>query len=256
MGAEGGNLTFAESQHSALWNEGLVTRRENGSAHFTPIAAGLGDWGLSYALTSFNDTKHNRRVQNAWAPEDIVGDGGIFSATQQGFQGSHTLMRELSVHEVDNVVDKDGSLAESKNAVLTKNADGTYLAQTLGVRPLPDVVEGLREGSTSCSYGGCKTYKETNMLKKQGSSSLEFESDHQLNDRRCWVDCGCCARHVGVHANHLRASNFTLLVVREHSTKLSDQFNLATVTGYFQPYDIQSADGSTARESITMDVFL
>lgn len=84
MGTEGGNVSFHESAHWALWNEGNVSRRANGSAQFTPIAGGAGDWGLSYALTSFNDTKHNRRVQWAWAPEDIVGDGGIFSANQQG----------------------------------------------------------------------------------------------------------------------------------------------------------------------------
>lgn len=65
MGTEGGNLTYAESSHAALWNEGTISRRDNGSAEFTPIAAGLGDWDLSYALTSFNDTKNNRRVQ--WA---------------------------------------------------------------------------------------------------------------------------------------------------------------------------------------------
>lgn len=63
MGAEGGNLTYAESLHSALWNGGSISRRDNGSAQFTPEIGGLGDWGLSYALTSFNDTKNNRRVQ-------------------------------------------------------------------------------------------------------------------------------------------------------------------------------------------------
>ena len=132
MGAEGGNLTYAESSHAALWNEGTISRRENGSAEFTPVAAGLGDWGLSYALTSFNDTKNNRRVQWAWAPEDLVGDSGLFSATQQGFQGAITIPRHLFVHEVEWVVNDDGVLMENGNSVQTELADGTYLAQTLG----------------------------------------------------------------------------------------------------------------------------
>ena len=48
MGAEGGNLSYAESQHTSLWNEGAMSRRDNGSAEFTPIAGGLGDWGNLY----------------------------------------------------------------------------------------------------------------------------------------------------------------------------------------------------------------
>ena len=133
MGAEGGNLTYAESNHASLWNEGTISRRENGSAEFTPIAAGLGDWGLSYALTSFNDTKHNRRVQWAWAAEDFVGDSGLFSATQQGFQGAMTIPRHLFVHETSGAVNDDGELTANGNAVVTEEEGGTYLAQTLGM---------------------------------------------------------------------------------------------------------------------------
>ncbi len=56
-----GEFMFGEHTRKVLTQ--LVSRRENGSAQFTPVAGGLGDWGLSYALTSFNDTKNNRRVQ-------------------------------------------------------------------------------------------------------------------------------------------------------------------------------------------------
>lgn len=50
-------------------------------------------------------------------------------------------------------------------------------------------------------------------------------------------------------------SNHTLLVNRMHSSTIVE-FNNATVTGYFYPYTIQTAEGSTAKEAITMDVFL
>lgn len=83
-------------------------------------------------MTSFNDTKNNRRVQWAWAPEDLVGDSGLFSASQQGFQGAITIPRHLFVHEVSGVVNDDGELTENGNAVVTEQGDGTYLAQTLG----------------------------------------------------------------------------------------------------------------------------
>lgn len=50
-------------------------------------------------------------------------------------------------------------------------------------------------------------------------------------------------------------SNNTLLVNRLHSSTIVE-FNNATVTGYFYPYTIRAEDGSTAKEPITMDVFI
>ncbi|KAK4999718.1 hypothetical protein LTR66_001314, partial [Elasticomyces elasticus] len=152
MGSEGGNVSFHESAHWALWNEGHVTKRENGSAAFTPISGGAGDWGLLYALTSFNDTKNNRRVQWGWAPEDLVGDDGLFSAHQQGFQGAFPTPRELFVHTSRNLVNMDGQLGKMGNSYVSQSNDGTFTAQTLGVRPLPDVVTGLRNGSVQHSF--------------------------------------------------------------------------------------------------------
>ena len=257
MGEEGGNLTYAESSHAALWNEGVITRRENGSAEFTPVAGGQGDWGLLYALTSFNDTNNNRRVQIGWAPEDLVGDGGIFSANQQGFQGSLSLPRELFVHEVSGVVDTNGQLAENKNSVLTKMSDGTYLAETLGVRPLPDVVEGLR-GGDGCShhaYGGTKTYSGSKILKKSGAAQLEIKATVSSATGACGLIIGADPSLTEYTTIMYEPTNHTLLVERAYSSTI-EEFNNATVTGYFYPYTIASSDGSTAQEPITMDVFI
>ena len=252
MGAEGGNISYAESSHAALWNQGLVSRRENGSALFTPIAAGLADWGLLYALTSFNDTKNNRRVQIGWASEDIVGDGGIFSANQQGFQGSHSLARHLFVHEVSDVVDTPG-LAENKNSILTKQSDGTYLAQTLGIRPLYDVVTALRKAASAHSFGG-KTYTSSKILKKQGSSSLELKATISSATDAVGVVVAASPDMTEYTTIMYEPSNNTILVERLHSSTI-DEFNNATVTGYFYPYTIKSG-GSSKQESITMNVFI
>jgi beta-fructofuranosidase len=70
MGTEGGNLTWHPRAQWGLWNEGYVTRRANGSAQFTPVAGGSIDSGLLYAVTSFNDTKNNRRVQ--WVSNAMI----------------------------------------------------------------------------------------------------------------------------------------------------------------------------------------
>jgi beta-fructofuranosidase len=69
-----------------LWNEGQVTRRENGSAEFTPLSGGVIDSGLSYAVTSFVDTKNNasRRIQWGWANEE----NNNFALLQAGYQGA------------------------------------------------------------------------------------------------------------------------------------------------------------------------
>jgi beta-fructofuranosidase len=257
MGAEGGNLTYAESSHSALWNEGLITRRENGSAEFTPVAGGLADWGLLYAVSSFNDTKNSRRIQMGWASEDIVGDSGIFSANQQGFQGSLSLSRELFVHETSGVVNADGQLTENRNALLTEMNDGTFLAQTLGVRPLPNVVEGLRGGDrcTHHSYGGSKTYSSSKILKKSGAAQMEIQATVSSATGACGLIFGADPSMTEYTTVIYEPSNHTILVERAHSSTI-DEFNNATVTGYFYPYTIASEDGSTAQESITMDVFV
>ena len=257
MGAEGGNLTYAESSHAALWNEGVMSRRSNGSAEFTPVAGGLGDWGNLYALTSFNDTKNNRRVQIGWAPEDLVGDSGLFSATQQGFQGSHSLPRELFVHEVSGVVNADGELTTNRNSLLTEMSDGTFMAQTLGVRPLPDVVQGLRGGSgcTHHSYGSSKSYSGSKMLKKSGSAQMEIKATVSSTTGAVGLIFGADPTMTEYTTVMYEPSNNTLLVDRSHSSTIK-KFNYATITGYFYPYTTMSSDGSTAQESITMDVFV
>nr|POE99340.1 fructan 6-exohydrolase [Quercus suber] len=259
MGSEGGNVSFHESAHWSLWNEGTVTRRSNGSAQFTPIAGGAGDWGLSYALTSFNDTKHNRRVQWAWAPEDLVGDGGLFSASQQGFQGSLTFPRELFVHEVDNVVN-DGTVAESKNAALTKEANGLYTAQTLGVRPLADVVEALHAGATYHSYDAA-TYHHSELLVTQASSHMHLRaviSSSSSNTAPFGLTIAASPDAGATEATHILYSptNHTILVDRAHSSTI-DGFANSTVTGYFAPYTLHSpASNTTAPEPLVFDVFV
>lgn len=67
MGAEGDSIPAHPSW--ALWSEGQVSRRQNGSAEFSVLSSGVADWGNLYALTAFEDTKHGRRVQWGWSNE-------------------------------------------------------------------------------------------------------------------------------------------------------------------------------------------
>jgi sucrose-6-phosphate hydrolase SacC (GH32 family) len=160
------------------------------------------------------------------------------------------------VHEVDGVTNPDGELTTNMNAVLTQHEDGTFLAQTLGIRPLPDVVQGIRSGSKSCPYGKDKTYSGMQMLKKKSSSSVEIKATVSSATGGVGLIVGAAADMSEYTRISYEPSNHTLLVVRDHSSTLRDNFNTATVTGYFYPYTVVSDDGSAAQESITMDVFL
>ena len=242
----------------------------NGSVAFQPVAGGAGDWGIAYALTSFNDTKNNRRVQWAWIPEDIVGDGGVFSANQQGFQGSHSLPRQLFVNQVKGIVN-DSELTASGNARVTRNAHGTITASTLGVRPLPDVVHGLRANSTKSTLGGGK-YDASKLLCSNGSTSFQMKasvSDYSGGQ----VGFTVAASPSGDEYTHIYydPSNYTINVDRYHSSTITE-FNNATVVGFFYPYTMHGhagyggqtkrsipssgRSGSTKKESLNFNIFL
>ncbi|GAB7363326.1 hypothetical protein MBLNU230_g3607t1 [Neophaeotheca triangularis] len=250
-----GDIEFHPSNHWSLWNEGTVSRRENGSAEFTPIAGGLADSGNAYALTSFYDSKNDRRVQWAWAPEDLGGEDGLFSANQQGFQGSLALPRELFVHETSNVVNSDnGTLTTNRNSVLTQESRGNFTAMTLGIRPLPDVVEGIRNGSTQTSYVG-NTYNSSSILSQAGSQHMELKATVRSATGACGLVVACSPDMDEMTTITYQPSNHTILIDRSQSSMI-DQFGNHTVTGYFYPYTIVQPDGSEEIESITMDVFL
>ena len=245
MGTEGGNVSFHESSHWALWNEGVVTKRNNGSAQFTPISGGAGDWGLLYAMTSFNDTKHNRRVQWGWAPEDE----GNFALTQQGYQGCFALPRELFVHMTTGLINADGNLTTLGNSHVTKQSDGTFTATTLGNRPLPDVIAGIRKGSTSTTYsvGKCSSSKKL----AAGSSHMELIAT--FSDFSGAAGLTIAASPGGEEYTHIYfdPSSYTINVDRAHSSTIVE-FSNSTVVGYFYPY----TSVKSGTESITMNVFL
>lgn len=251
MGTEGGNVSFHESSHWALWNEGTVTRRANGSAQFTPIAASAADWGLAYAIQSFNDTKNNRRIQWTWAPEDIVGDGGLFSANQQGFQGSLTIPREIFVLETGGLLDPDGTLSSSKEAVINEDSNGTFTASTQGRRPAADVVAGLRKGATHKSYPK-SSYSASKMLDPQGSSQMELKATVSAATGAVGLVFAASPDGREYTTVLYEPANDTVLVERLRSSTIVD-FNNATVTGSFAPYTLAA---TAAREALVFDLFL
>lgn len=195
-------------------------------------------------------------MQWGWAPEDIVGDGGIFSANQQGFQGCHALPRELFVKTTTGVVNADGMLGELGTSVVSQQMDGSFTAQTLGIQPLQDVVTGLRNGSTQHSWPGA-TYNTSTTLVANGSSHMEITATFTSATGPFGICVGASPEGQEVTTISYQPSNNTIIVDRSKSS-LIDEFNNASVTGYFYPYTLTPSTGygNATQEPIVWDVFL
>jgi beta-fructofuranosidase len=244
MGAEGGGIP-GHSRWS-LWSEGQVTRRQNGSAEFSTLSSGVADWGNLYAVTTFKDTKHNRRVQWGWSQEDM-NDYGVRA---QGFQGAFGLPREVFVKETFNLVlEPEYPLTEKSSDVVTQHSNGTFSATTLGVRPLPDVLEGLRQGSKKWSIKSGKRSSTESL----GASSAHFSLSATLSSVSGPAGFVVRASDDGTEETIIvyDPEAHTISVDRSHSSLIT-QFSNSTVSGhYFAPL----LHGGK-REAVRLDVFV
>ncbi|KAF2660606.1 glycoside hydrolase family 32 protein [Lophiostoma macrostomum CBS 122681] len=246
MGTEGGNLTWHPRAQWGLWNEGIATRRENGSAQFLPVAGGAIDSGLLYAVTSFNDTKNNRRVQWGWATEDM----NDFAITQQGFQGAFALPRELYVKKTTGLVNADGQLTTLGNNRLVEHGDGTFTAYTLGARPLPELVEALREGAACANISTAGSYSASASI-GSGHSSMEIKVTFRNFTGAAGLTIAASPGGEEYTTIYFEPSNFTINVDRAHSSTIY-QFANYTMLGYYYPYIYAASDKNS--EPVTEDV--
>lgn len=164
-----------------------------------------------------------------------------------------TLPRQLFVHEVSNVVNTNGTLAENREAVLSQSQDGTFTAQQLGVRPLPDVIAGITANATHWSYGA-STYTASKIVQQQGDAHMELKATVGSATGECGIIIAASPDMTEYTTITYEPVNNTILVDRTYSSTIVG-FNNATVTGYFYPYTIM-ANGSAKQEPITMDVFV
>lgn len=262
MGTEGGNVTFHPRASWGLWNEGYVTRRENGSAQFTPVAGGAIDSGLLYAVTSFNDTKNNRRVQWGWANEEM----NDFGITQQGFQGAFALPREMYVKKTTGLVNTDGMLTTLGNNRLVEHSNGTFTAYTLAARPLPEVVEGIRNGSSTRNISTIDTFTSTTPA-GTGSDHMELKATFRNFTGPAGLTVAASPGGEEYTRIYFDPSNYTINVDRSQSSTIY-QFANYTVVGYFYPYSFASSNDAPSNstygngtvgyitEDVIMNIFL
>ena len=246
MGTEGGNLTWHPRNQWGLWNEGLITRRENGSAQFTPVAGGVIDSGLLYAVTSFNDTKNNRRIQWGWATEENNG----YALNQQGYQGSMAIPREMYVIKTKNLVNTDGGLTTKGNTRVVERGDGTFTGYTLGARPLPEIVQALHSGSQPQSI---QTPKMSNSFSSAGTGSTHMHMQATLSNFTGAAGVTVAMSPGGEEKTVIWYSpnNYTINVDRSKSSTIVDFANY-TMFGYFYPYTFSNG----TQESLSLDVFV
>lgn len=203
-------------------------------------------------ISSFDDTKNHRRIQWGWAQEDM----NEFGTTQQGYQGAYALPREIFIKDTHGVV-HDASHTTPGNSRYIHHANGTWTASTLGVRPAPDVVEGLHHGASHTQYpcGGSTCTAKEIVLPSKLSRSYQLDVRIERTSGVAGVTIGASPGREEYTNIYFDPSNNTIGVDRTHST-LINMFSNSSHVGYFEPYRFQQESGKLNTESIQMSIFV
>lgn len=200
-------------------------------------------------ITSFNDTKNNRRIQYGWAEEDM----NNFGITQQGYQGALSLPRELFIKDTPGVVHNPADTTPG-NSRYTQSSNGTWTASTLGVRPASDVINGLRRGSrhtkTQCSRRICDN---TSPLKLPSTLSNSYELKLVIKNTTGATGVTVAAspgreEYTNIYYDPAKHS---VVLDRLHSSEITE-FSNVTLAGHFEPYQMVGS----GTEPIEMDIFV
>jgi len=188
-----------------------------------------------------------------------------YGVNAQGFQGAMGLPREIFVHQTYNVV------ADRKTATTPTNAkysepgpNGTYTVTSLGVKPLPDVVKGLRRRAQKHQIGD-KKYASSQKL--DGISSDNFELSATIHEPDGPVGFTIRASPGGEEVTTITFDPATSLIAVDRSkSSLIKQFSNGTVSGDYKPYTIscrnsgcgggEDGEGGTEVEDIEMNIFV
>ncbi|EOD51427.1 putative sucrose-6-phosphate hydrolase protein [Neofusicoccum parvum UCRNP2] len=253
FGAEGFESFGHNLTHWSLFALGNVSRRDNGSAEYTIAASGPTDWGNNYAVNTFWDAKNQRRVAWGWSDEDF----NSYGVTQNGYQGSLLLPRELYIRKTRGVVAPTSGPPERSAEIWEVEEGGkTYCVTTLAQRPLPEVVAGI-QGNSNASVGDIVVKGEK---KLDGLESYKFHLQATLDE---WPADGQVGFKVRASPNseeyttiYYTPSNYTL-VLNRISSSLITNFTRSSFNGYFEPYLFRSATSpSAAPEPITFNIFV
>ncbi|KAK2005853.1 beta-fructofuranosidase [Colletotrichum eremochloae] len=254
MGTEGGNTTQHWRDQWTLWNRGTIARRNNGSVEFTPNSGGALDWGISYAHQTWADTRNNRRVLWGWANEDILPDYEFSTSKQFGYIGSMNLPIELYIRETKGVqncgIQKDGSFCIEGE----KGAGAT--AQTLGMRPLPDVIKLLRQGAERRQFEVGELTNTVMSVSADMGTSYELMATLTSFSSKAGIIVGQSPDDAEYTTILFDPATSEISVVRKHSSLLPN-FNNNSFVGHFEPYQIYDpTSGISTIEELNFHIIL
>ncbi|KAF2148049.1 glycoside hydrolase family 32 protein [Myriangium duriaei CBS 260.36] len=241
------------SAQQTLFYEGTLSRRANGSAAFEPLYSGHLDYGTIYPFASFYDSKLHRRILFGTAQDDSVAKG-LFAMTQQGHKNCFVLPREPFIHTVHGIVDHDGRLKHAGPLHLTKQSDETFTARTLGQRPAPDVVTGLRKGTEESVFNS-RVFHKSRTLIQEASTHFEFSATMKDVTGRCGISVAMSPDGREYTKIYFDPSKYTVTIDRS-SSSLIKEFTSTPVHGYFRPYFHRGSNGEAVMEPINWRIFL
>lgn len=179
-----------------------------------------------------------------------------FGITQQGYQGAFALPREIFIKDTPGVIPKFPD-AGPGNSRYIQNTDGSWSASTLGIRPAPDVVEGLRRGAHYTKYPCDEKKCDTEQITSPSNltKSYQFSVSIKRTTGIAGITIGASPDRQEYTNIYFDPSTNSIAVDRTHSS-LIDMFANNTHVGYFEPYRFEHENGEQTTESIEMDVFV
>lgn len=180
-----------------------------------------------------------------------------YAITQQGYQGSLALPREIFIKDTPNVIHDLANSTAPGNARYFTNSNGTWTASTLGVRPAPDVVEGLRRGSNHTRYPCHKNKCDPKNINLPSKLSNSYQLDVDIKQTAGIAGVTIAASpNLEEYTNiFFNPSNNSIAVDRSHSSLITEFAN-STHEGYFKPYTLRGKNGKNTTESIQMSIFV
>ncbi|KAL8284210.1 hypothetical protein RQP46_004959 [Phenoliferia psychrophenolica] len=136
FGTEGARDAVHQN-HWALWSAVEYAVTDSGVVNSTILYSGVTDWGQSYAFVNF-PYNNSRQISVGWTYE---ADPKLALATQMGYQGAFTTMRDIFVKRtrgVDPSPSANANLFAKASWGVKNETDGSVTVSTLGQRIIPE----------------------------------------------------------------------------------------------------------------------
>jgi beta-fructofuranosidase len=148
------------------------------------------------------------------------------------------------------LVNTDGGLTTKGNTRVVEHSNGTFTGYTLGARPVPEVLAGLRNHAnrTNITSPGVVS---SSRLAGNGSSHMELKVTLSNATGPAGVTIASSPGGEERTVIWYSPENYTINVDRSHSSQIVEFANY-TMLGYFYPYTFEN--GTT--ESLHMDIFV